>query len=104
MRVANHRPQSARHAGAHPGRADVDHHRHFESVDGFPERIKSALVDGEMAHDRMKMKTEKFELLDRLSGVLDRALAFERIDRAPGLTNHGGMTVAHLRNILIGTR
>ena len=59
VRVADHRAQTAGHAGAHARSADIDHHRHFERIDSFPQRIEPPLIDGEMAHDWMKVKTEK---------------------------------------------
>src|SRR3990172_524691 len=104
MRVANHGAQAALHARAHPRRADIDHHRDFKLVDGFPKRIEPAFVDGEMAHDRMEVKTEELQIFDRSFRVFNGALALQGIDRRPGLPDHAGMIVAHPGNVFIGAR
>src|SRR5215831_11502605 len=104
MRMANHSPQTARHSRAHSRRADVDHYRNFESVDRLPKRVEFAIVDGEMAHDRMEVKSEKLEHFNGFFGVLDGLRSLPRIDGRPRLANHARITIAHFGDVLVGAR
>src|SRR4029078_3460911 len=104
MRMANHGAQTAGHPRAHSRRADIDHHRNLESVDGFPKRVQLAVVDRKMTHDRMKVKSEKLELFDRSLRFLDRLSALERIDGRPCLTNHARIAITHRGDVFIRAR
>ena len=83
MRVAQLRAHAAGHSGAHPGRADVDHHRHLERVDRLEQRVERAVVDREMAHDRVEVEAQHAEISDRVLGFANCIVALERIDRTP---------------------
>jgi hypothetical protein len=82
----------------------VDHYRHLERFDRLEERMECAVVDGIVAHDRMKVKAEHAEVFDRVFGFADRVLTLERIDGAPGVNDAFGMALLHRGNVIVGTR
>src|SRR6267154_1525288 len=62
VRVPDPRTHSARHARAHAGGADVDHHGRLELVDKLEQRVVAPVVDGEVLHDRVEVKADKPQL------------------------------------------
>ncbi len=95
MRMADARAQPARHAGAHAGRADIDHHRRLQLVDDFEQRIELPVVHREMAHDGMEVEAQHAEIADRVPRVVARNLALERIDRAPAMDDAVRVALLH---------
>ena len=79
------RAHAARHAGAHAGHADIDHHRHAERGDLLEQRVVARIVDREVLHDRMEVEADQLEIVHRMPGLVDRVLALGRLDRAPRL-------------------
>ena len=55
-----------------------------------------------MAHDRVKVKAEHAEFMDRFFGIFYGGFAFKRVDRPPRLQDHSPVVVAHLGDVLIG--
>ena len=53
---------AAGHAGAHAGRADVDHHRGAERIDLLEQRVVAPVVHREVLHDRVEVEADEAEL------------------------------------------
>ena len=85
MRVARLGAHAARHARAHAGHADIDHHRNAERGDLLEQRIVPPLVDAEMLHDRMEVKAHHLQIADGVARLLDGRPPRGGFDRAPGL-------------------
>src|SRR5258708_30614086 len=87
MRVADFGAHAAWHPGAHSRGAYVNHDGHFQFIDEFEQRVEAAIVHREMAHDRVKVKSQHSEVLDSVPRLAKGSLPFERVNCRPGLDN-----------------
>src|SRR5262245_28857656 len=104
MCVPDSRAHAAWPASAHSGRPHIDHHRSFQLVDYFEQRIVTPVVHRKVLHDGMEVKSNQAQLSDSSSRLPYRLLASRRLQRAPCLDDSRRIALPHCMHVVVAAR